>query len=303
MSCSATAAQRIYEIFDTPPAITGPPVHAARPAARVPGTSSECEPLRDWLRTAQHNRRRLLELLDAIHNHPLPEPSGDHDSLVEYDRRRDLKEQLIYATIATCLDTSLAVGLLRGACGELSGCGRNAVKRALTVGIEIFDENTRRLPVGADGKCHAADREGALADGLVGEDIAVIVAQRERHRPVDDRLTVDARDPFQQPHSAPQPHHVRFHDDDVARVHGTPKPHALDAFRPRAGRRSAAQLCRAHGKLDHHLAVAGGVVVDEDTLAVLPDLEPEADEIALGAVDPAALQFGLVQDVAGVEIA
>src|SRR5262249_23618089 len=74
--------------------------------------------LQGWLVTAGRNNRRLLELLDALHAHPLPEPSGDHDSLVEYDRRRVLKEQLIYTTINTCLDTSLAVGAMRGSLGE-----------------------------------------------------------------------------------------------------------------------------------------------------------------------------------------
>src|SRR3712207_7762485 len=38
-------------------------------------------------------------------------------SLIEFDRRRVVKEQLIYATIGTCLDTSLAVGSLRGVVG------------------------------------------------------------------------------------------------------------------------------------------------------------------------------------------
>jgi hypothetical protein len=70
-----------------------------------------------WLRTARRNRQRLLELLDALAEHALPEPSGDYDSLVEFDRRRVVKEQLIYTTIATCLDTSLAVGALRGGVG------------------------------------------------------------------------------------------------------------------------------------------------------------------------------------------
>ena len=51
------------------------------------------------------NRQRLLALLDAIHTHPLREPTGDYDSLVEYDRRRVLKEQLLFTTIGTCLDT------------------------------------------------------------------------------------------------------------------------------------------------------------------------------------------------------
>jgi hypothetical protein len=71
-----------------------------------------------WLRTARYNRQRLLDLLDAIHKHPLREPSGDYDSLVEYDRRRVLKEQLLFTTISACLDTSLAVGALQGALGD-----------------------------------------------------------------------------------------------------------------------------------------------------------------------------------------
>ncbi len=71
--------------------------------------------LESWLSTARRNRQQLLELLDDIQAHDLPEPTGDYDSIVEYDRRRVLKEQLIYTTIATCLDTSMAVGALRGA--------------------------------------------------------------------------------------------------------------------------------------------------------------------------------------------
>ncbi|MGH7172180.1 MAG: hypothetical protein ACRELG_18040, partial [Gemmataceae bacterium] len=72
----------------------------------------------DWLRTARGNRQRLLVLLDAIHTHPLREPTGDYDSLVEYDRRRVLKEQLLFTIIGACLDTSLAVSALQGALGS-----------------------------------------------------------------------------------------------------------------------------------------------------------------------------------------
>jgi hypothetical protein len=71
-----------------------------------------------WLRIARQNRQRLLSLLDAIHKHPLREPSGDYDSLVEYDRRRVLKEQLLFTAVGACLDTSLAVSALQGASGE-----------------------------------------------------------------------------------------------------------------------------------------------------------------------------------------
>ncbi len=69
-----------------------------------------------WLAQARANQGRLLTLLDAIHLHPVPDPSGDYDSLVEFDRRRGLKEQLLYTTIGTCLDTALAQSALRAAC-------------------------------------------------------------------------------------------------------------------------------------------------------------------------------------------
>ncbi|HEY7156129.1 MAG TPA: hypothetical protein VH575_19345, partial [Gemmataceae bacterium] len=71
----------------------------------------------DWLRTARDKQERLLTLLDAIHNHSLREPTGDYDSLVEYDRRRLLKEQLLFTAIGVCLDMSLAVGALQSAAG------------------------------------------------------------------------------------------------------------------------------------------------------------------------------------------
>ncbi|HTU93903.1 MAG TPA: hypothetical protein VMF69_27730, partial [Gemmataceae bacterium] len=73
-----------------------------------------------WLNMARDNQQRLLALLDTIYTHPLREPSGDYDSLIEYDRRRVLKEQLLFAVIGTCLDTSLAVSALQGASGAIA---------------------------------------------------------------------------------------------------------------------------------------------------------------------------------------
>jgi hypothetical protein len=83
-------------------------------AARTLGESAPEE----WQTTARSHRERLLILLGDVHEHALPEPSGDYDSLVEYDRRRLLKEQLIYAIIATSLETTLAVAALHGVRGE-----------------------------------------------------------------------------------------------------------------------------------------------------------------------------------------
>jgi hypothetical protein len=75
--------------------------------------------LTDWLTAAREKQAQLLALLDAIHAHPIPEPSGDYDSLVEFDRRRVLKEQMLYTTIGTALDASLAVTALHGACAVI----------------------------------------------------------------------------------------------------------------------------------------------------------------------------------------
>ena len=60
---------------------------------------------------------------------------------------------------------------------------------------------------------------------------------------------------------------------------------------------------RADRELDQHLAVGRRVFVREHALALLPGLDPEAHVVALGAVDAAALELGLEQDIAGVEIA
>ena len=53
-------------------------------------------------------------MLDTIHEHEIPKPTGTFESMVEYDRRRSTKERLLNQVIATCLDHTLAIGALRG---------------------------------------------------------------------------------------------------------------------------------------------------------------------------------------------
>src|SRR5262249_40864388 len=74
-----------------------------------------------WLETANNNLRQLLALTDALHAYPVPAAEGNYEALVEFDRRRVLKEQLVYTAISTCLDTTMAVGALSGA--KLSALG------------------------------------------------------------------------------------------------------------------------------------------------------------------------------------
>ncbi len=72
-----------------------------------------------WLAAARANQQRLLALVDAIAAYPIPAPTGSQDALIEYDRRRVLKEQLLNRAIDTCLDTFLAVSTLQGVLGEI----------------------------------------------------------------------------------------------------------------------------------------------------------------------------------------
>jgi hypothetical protein len=91
---------------------------AAHQASRLPADSGRAENLAAWLAAAREKQDQLLTLLDALHACPVPPPLGSQESVMEYDRRRILKEQLVYQAIATCLDANLAVGALRGALGQ-----------------------------------------------------------------------------------------------------------------------------------------------------------------------------------------
>jgi hypothetical protein len=84
-------------------------------AARRPADPARAEVLAAWRSRARENLNRLLALMDAVQEVAVPEPLGSFDSLVEYDRRQVVREQLLDAAIGTCLDTTLAVRALTGA--------------------------------------------------------------------------------------------------------------------------------------------------------------------------------------------
>jgi hypothetical protein len=70
------------------------------------------EVLDQWLAQAAANYRQLLELLDGVHGYRLRSPTGSHDSLVEFDRLRTIKDSTIQKIIATCVETATAARLL-----------------------------------------------------------------------------------------------------------------------------------------------------------------------------------------------
>lgn len=68
-----------------------------------------------WEKEATARYAQLTSLLEAVHTHRIPMPRGTHESLVEYDRRRVVKDSLLEQIITTCVEMSDAGRLLRAA--------------------------------------------------------------------------------------------------------------------------------------------------------------------------------------------
>jgi hypothetical protein len=92
-------------------------------AHRSGGSVIDVEPIRGWYETAGKHRQALLALLDVLQAQPLPAASGSYESMVEYDRLRALKEQLLHVVIATCLDLHMARGALRAMMKDAAPAG------------------------------------------------------------------------------------------------------------------------------------------------------------------------------------
>jgi len=80
-------------------------------------TPERDEVLSGWLRQAEANRSKLLDLLRTTHRFQIPLPRGTHESLVEFDQRRSVKEFLLDRVISACVETADASRLLASAIG------------------------------------------------------------------------------------------------------------------------------------------------------------------------------------------
>ncbi|MFZ5829719.1 MAG: hypothetical protein ACOY3P_06515 [Planctomycetota bacterium] len=77
------------------------------------GDAAKKDTLAAWLQQAQTNRSRLNELLLSVHRYRIPRPRGTYESLVEYDRRRSVKESLLEQIIGTYVETSDAALMIQ----------------------------------------------------------------------------------------------------------------------------------------------------------------------------------------------
>ncbi|HEV3004592.1 MAG TPA: hypothetical protein VGX78_09025, partial [Pirellulales bacterium] len=174
--------------------------------------------LTGWFSRAVSNRRELFELLRSVYRFRVPAPSGTHESLVEYDRRRLLKESLLTRIVAACVETSSAARWLMAAC-DVAGAAEELAdweRQSIDVMRAMFRgnaEEVRRLfpalraalecePIlyvplsrhGAPGQIVGAQTlqhvllallHGLPRLGLLNETCQVIAAAQamERHRP------------------------------------------------------------------------------------------------------------------------
>jgi hypothetical protein len=68
-----------------------------------------------WGKLAFENEERLCDLSDTVRDYKVPPPSGDHESMLEYDRRQMVKETLLERIIYTTVETGNARLLLLAA--------------------------------------------------------------------------------------------------------------------------------------------------------------------------------------------
>lgn len=87
---------------------------------RVASPDDRSERIANWRKMAAQRGAQLVQLLDNAHTHPLPEPGHDHDSMVDYDRVRTIRDAIVEGVITSCVETADAARLLRAAGGALA---------------------------------------------------------------------------------------------------------------------------------------------------------------------------------------
>jgi hypothetical protein len=83
-------------------------------SASPPETAADRDAvLAGWLSQATERRRQLGEVLTAVHRYSIPAPRGTYDALVEFDRRRQIKEVLLDRIIAAAVEMADTAGILQ----------------------------------------------------------------------------------------------------------------------------------------------------------------------------------------------
>jgi hypothetical protein len=96
------------------------------------------ELLENWCQQAMARRDKLLELAEAVHRYPIPQPGASHESMVEFDRQRMIKDSLQEHIITTCVETASAGRLIlaTSTCADQTPAAEQcAVDEGASVGV------------------------------------------------------------------------------------------------------------------------------------------------------------------------
>ncbi|CAE7242395.1 unnamed protein product, partial [Symbiodinium sp. CCMP2456] len=155
------------------------------------------ETIASWRRMAVQRGAQLTQLLEQVHTHHLPQPMGDHESMVEYDRLRTIRDAIVEGVITTCVEAADAARLLRAATGAMAvddSAAAPDTPKAVGAAVGILRAVLLADPDGV--RNHWPPLRTALAaEELLyipisrGGDPRKIVRARALHRLVSDLLT------------------------------------------------------------------------------------------------------------------
>ncbi len=111
-----------------------------------------------WLDRAASNRQELLRLLGEVTQHPLAQPIGGGESLLEDDRRRRIQQGLADDVLAACVATDRAAVALLGSLPRATAEGTDHWQQ-----LPLWQQQAIRLERAAQG-CQLAEVEAALPD-------------------------------------------------------------------------------------------------------------------------------------------
>jgi hypothetical protein len=120
----------------------------------------------NWCKQAATRHDSLLELIETVHRYPLPQPTGSHDSMVEFDRQRMIKDSLLEQIVSTCVETADAGRLILAASSPPSDS------------VEPTETRSEREPPSAGGDEPCAIEDGAsvaVLRGVLHGDTAAVV--------------------------------------------------------------------------------------------------------------------------------
>ena len=99
---------------------------AARPDVWLTGDGANDDALASWLTAARRANDSLTLFLDRLTAVEVPEPSGGHEGMIEFDRRRAIKGHLLDLGVSACVEVrraALALAAVRAPGPELPASG------------------------------------------------------------------------------------------------------------------------------------------------------------------------------------